>query len=165
MGGGGGRRHFYNFHTSQLVIRLTLSKNQFLPQRVGKFDFMSGAALVPIVSLMQRRKHVRDWSVYEVLAFLHLISHSSVVKPAVLRVGFTGRVLFMLSDPTTYWDELLVDTTNDNHDQIESFKRDFIAVQSTAADWMSKQSLLDMKNFGNRLIINNYFDDGVSAEC
>ncbi len=121
--------------------------------------------MIPIVNEFQRRKNVSDWSIYETLAYIHLSQHSSVVRPAVLRVGFTGCAFkMMLEDPTKHWPKLLIVATNENQQQLDMFKNYFLSVEETSVLWKAEQKRMDMKLFGDRLILNNYFDDGVSDQ-
>ncbi len=121
--------------------------------------------MIPVVNEFQRRKSFYDWSIYETLAYIHLSQHSSVVRPAVLRVGFTGCAFkMMLVDPTKHWSNLLIGATVENQQQLDMFKNYFLSVEETSILWKAEQKRTDMKLFGDRLILNNYFDDGVSDQ-
>ncbi len=118
--------------------------------------------LIPAISDLQRRNWVHDWTVYNVRAFLYSSKYCSAVQQSVLNVGFTGRVLLiMVANPEYYWDNIL--SKEEDQDTIELFKIDFLSVQTTSASWMETQKAFDLKYLGDRLILNNYFDDGVSS--
>lgn len=112
----------------------------------------------------QQRKLVEDWTIYDVLTFLRSLPESAiVVQPSVLRVGFTGRALLMiLNDPEPYWEKLLNPTSSENDVDMASFKMSFLNVRLASESNIEQLKALDMKFFGDRLVANNYFDDGVS---
>ncbi len=118
----------------------------------------------PIVSPLQILKPVAEWTIYEVRAFLLKCKYNTVIRETVKRVGLTGRALLLIiSDSEVYyWDKLLNETTSENQYQKELCKLEILAVETTAAQWRIEQNNFSMKYFGDRLIFNNYYDDGVS---
>ncbi len=129
---------------------------------MGEVSKLTGTREQPNVSPLQKMKSVGEWTLYEVRAFLLWCKYNSVVKPSIMRVGFTGRVLLLMNrEPEKYWEAWLNETTVENHDVTELFKQEVLAVNTTAEQWKKEQNDFSMKYFGERLLVNNFYDDGV----
>ncbi len=129
----------------------------------------------PTVDHVQKRKTPDLWNHYEVRAFLYyhytLRMLEIIFDPAVLRAGFSGRLLILIADEAeNYWQVKDYLWSNifrkDERDLVfenlfKSTIKDYVTV--TSALWIKEQRDADYFLLGRRLEINKYYDDGVGC--
>lgn len=117
----------------------------------------------PVPNYHQAMEPVEEWNVYEVRAFLNSLSLRNVLCPYVLHCGFSGLALtHILNSPEKYW-TLIVNKTQTSWWATEDFKREFLEVKDTAAQWKREHQKFSHDAFGTDLKRNNYFDNCVSC--